>query len=306
MGAGRKFTADEDQYLRDSYLLVPSKRMSKNLNRSEGTARQRMKVLGLVIPADVIELFKKRSHFKKGAKSHNKGRPQHEYMSPEAIEKTICTRFKQGQLPHNTRADRVVTIRNNKGVLSKWIRIGLGKWQQLHHYNWKKGGNELEKGFVLAFKDFDPLNCETSNLIPLTRAQNLERNRTRINHIENMHKGWRKRKDKAFANELKRQETNTTRERTKQADKIRKQLLADAEKRKQEAIKALQRKETAKHKEKERITKEKLAERKMILKPLDLSDKIPLRIDSRTVIYIRPDQDADAIKNKYLNRTTNF
>lgn len=40
----------------------------------------------------------------------------------------------------------------------------------------------------------------------------------------------------------------------------------------------------------------------LLIRNSSTAEKIPLKIDARTTIYIRPDQDAEAIRAKYLNR----
>jgi len=41
---------------------------------------------------------------------------------------------------------------------------------------------------------------------------------------------------------------------------------------------------------------------KLPTRQIDLSSLIPLKLDHKTTIYIRPDQDPEAVRNKYLSR----
>lgn len=65
----RYFSKQEDQFILENYTSIPAKRIAKLLGRSESTARQRMKALGLIVPQDIIQKFKQESRFKKGYSS---------------------------------------------------------------------------------------------------------------------------------------------------------------------------------------------------------------------------------------------
>jgi hypothetical protein len=133
----------------------------------------------LVIPEEIIEKNKKLYQFKKGDTPTNKGKKQSEYMSAAAIEKTKATRFKKGNLPHNSVGinDGDIHVRkDSSGINYKWIRESLGIWKMLHVYNWEKENGPIEKGFIVTFKNKDSMNCHLSNLELITRAENMERN----------------------------------------------------------------------------------------------------------------------------------
>ncbi len=173
----RFFTPDEDQFLRDNYLTIPAKRMAKMLGRTEGTARQRMKLLGIVVPPEVVQRFKEESYIKKGNVSFNKGKKQTDYCSPEAIAKSAKTRFKKQGLPANTLYDGAIVSRRDKtGRNYKWIRISQAHWKMLHVYNWEQVHGPIPQDMIVVFKDKDCSNCEVSNLEMITRAQNMKRN----------------------------------------------------------------------------------------------------------------------------------
>src|SRR5688572_9070081 len=95
----RFFTKKEDAFLRRNYKKIPAKRMATMLNRRECTARQRMKVLGIVVPPEIIEKFKQDSRFKKGSTPRNKGKK----MSKELYQKCSGTMFKKGRASLNKR-----------------------------------------------------------------------------------------------------------------------------------------------------------------------------------------------------------
>lgn len=177
----RKFSPKEDAFLKANYKIIPAKRMSKMLGRAESSARQRMALLGLVVPAESLKKFRAESQFKKGHVSFNKGRKQTEYMTKEAIERTKKTRFKKGNEPHNTKEkDGTITIRRDhlkrKGKPYKFIRLSKGNWIPLHQYKWEVKYGRQPKGSVLRFKDGNTLNCSLKNLELITRKENMKRN----------------------------------------------------------------------------------------------------------------------------------
>jgi len=172
-----RFTKKEDQFLRDNYLTTPACRMSNLLGKSKVAASQRMKLLGLIVPVEIIEQFKKESRIKKGNCPPNKGRRQTEFMSAAGIENTKATRFYKGHAPHNTKSDLCITIRADKrGINYKFIRVELGKWIPLHRFNWQQKNGVIPKGLKLIFKDGDTMNCDISNLELLTPGELMKRN----------------------------------------------------------------------------------------------------------------------------------
>jgi hypothetical protein len=81
--------------------------------------------------------------FKKGQLPVNKGKKQIEFMSIEAIKKTVATRFKKGNKPHNTyEKDGIITSRiDNSGRPYLYIRTSVGKWE-LYKIGDKDDGSE--------------------------------------------------------------------------------------------------------------------------------------------------------------------
>jgi hypothetical protein len=174
-----RFTESEDQFLRDNYLTIPTKRMSKMLGRSESAARQRMQLLGIVVPPEITEKFKKDSQIKPGNVSFNKGKKQSEYMSPEGIEATKATRFKKGNLPHNAaEKDGDISVRRDTktGIEYLYIRVSLGQWELLQRYNYRQFIGEIPEGYIVALKDGNPKNCDPANLELITQKENMLRN----------------------------------------------------------------------------------------------------------------------------------
>jgi hypothetical protein len=116
--------------------------------------------------------------FKKGQTGFNKGKKQHEYMSAEAIERCKKGQFKKGNIPPNTSkyGDGAITVRKTHGVPYNFIRVSLGKWIQLAHFNWAQVNSEVPKDMVLRHIDGNTLNDDISNLELITLVENMRRN----------------------------------------------------------------------------------------------------------------------------------
>ena len=178
-----KFTPIEDKYLRDNYLTIPAKRMSKILGRSESGARQRMKLLGLKVPPEITRKFQLDSCFKKGHISHNYGKKQIEFMSAESIEQCKATQFKKGNTPHNTKFDGAERICKD-GYIE--IRIRKANWVHKHRHEWEKLNGTIPEGLILVCKSENKLNSQPDNWELITRVENMNRNSGPMNLSDTM------------------------------------------------------------------------------------------------------------------------
>ena len=167
------YTKREDKFLRDNCLIIPTKRMSKMLGRSESSARQRIKLLGIVIPPEIIQKFKDDSRIKKGNVPQNKGRKQTEYMSKEGIASSSATRFKKGSIPPNVKFNGHERIDDEGYTL---IRIKPGKYVLKHRLLWEQHNGKIPNGMLIIFKDGNNKNIKLSNLEMITRKDNMLRN----------------------------------------------------------------------------------------------------------------------------------
>lgn len=178
-------TPSVDYLLVELYLLLPVNTIANLIGRSEQFVKTRKRQLNLVTPRHIVEEFIKLAQIKKGSISFNKGKKQSEYMSAEAIEKTKATRFKKGGLPATTLYDGAISVRHDhperNGKPHKYIRISKAKWQELQIYNWEKKNGPVPKGYVLACKDGDTLNCKPSNWYLLSKKDNALRNSGSLN-----------------------------------------------------------------------------------------------------------------------------
>lgn len=165
----RFFTKKEDNFLKRNYKKIPCKRMATMLGRTDGTARQRLKLLGITVPPEIVARFKKESQFKKGHVSHNKGRK----MPKEIYEKVKGTMFKKGNTPHNTKYNGYERI-SKDGYVE--VRVRKGKFNLKHRVVWEQKRGKIPEGKIVVFKDGNKLNVKLSNLKLITREQNMKRN----------------------------------------------------------------------------------------------------------------------------------
>jgi hypothetical protein len=169
------FTKEEDDFLMNNYLLIPAKRMSKMLGRSESGARQRMKLLGIVVPKEVAERFKKESQIKKGTPPPNKGKKWTDYMSEQGMKGSLKTAFKKGTVPPNYKP--VGSERTSKdGYIEIKVGEGMRQWRLKHRVVYEQHFGKIPKGYNVEFKDRNRLNISPENLVLRTRKENMKLN----------------------------------------------------------------------------------------------------------------------------------
>lgn len=120
--------------------------------------------------------------FKKGNVPFNKGKRLVDYMSPRGVRNSSLTRFKKGQLPHNTKSKGTITREMTHGALYYTINIDWRGRRKYHNsykwYLWEVAHQQdRPKGRVLAVRDGNPNNIKLDNLELITRAELLRRNR---------------------------------------------------------------------------------------------------------------------------------
>jgi hypothetical protein len=173
----RKFTKSEDDFIRANYLIMPVTQMSAALGRAKNVAGQRLKLLGLTIPKDIIEQRKQIGRLKTGNIPANKGKKWKEFMSKEAMRNSRKTTFKKGGLPATTLYNGCITIRTDKrGIKYKFIRIRKAVWLPLQRHIWQQANGKIKRGRKIVFKDGDPMNCNINNLECLTSKELMIRN----------------------------------------------------------------------------------------------------------------------------------
>ena len=124
-------TSDQEQMIKDKYLVTSIKTLANEIGTTYGVIMRRLKKWELEIPKEVIDRNKNFSYYQKGRPPKNKGKKQTEYMSQEAMERTRGSRFKKGNVPHNTNydgheritKDGYIEIRIIKGKYFKFIKL---------------------------------------------------------------------------------------------------------------------------------------------------------------------------------------
>lgn len=112
--------------------------------------------------------------YNKGGKSWNKGKKQTEFISPEGIERSKATRFKKGQKATNELPVGAIVKNKDGYVLRKKQLTGKQneRWEFLHRAVWEEHNGPIPKGMVITFKDGNKENCDISNLMMITQAEN--------------------------------------------------------------------------------------------------------------------------------------
>jgi len=180
----RKFTDGEINFLQQYYPVMPTSELAAIMDRSEKTIYHKAHALGLKKNQEYLNSpFSGRmkhgdtkglkTRFIKGHIPANKGKK----MSPELKKKLQHTFYKKGNLPANTLYNGAITIRKDKrGILNKFIRLALSKWEYLSRYIWEQHNGKIPRGYNIIFKDADTMNCNIDNLELLSNAELMKRN----------------------------------------------------------------------------------------------------------------------------------
>lgn len=171
------WSVNDDNYLLENYGTLTANQIGINIGRTRASVKNRCTKLKLKLDPETRAKQCDIGKFRSGQDSWNKGKKQSDYMSKEAIKRTKATRFKKGNLPHNTKADGVITVRkDNRGIPYQFIRIGSGEWIHLHWQVWFDKNGQIPEGGIVRFKDGNTMNCVIENLELIDMAENMKRN----------------------------------------------------------------------------------------------------------------------------------
>lgn len=166
------------EFIRDNSWGVSSKEMAELCNEKFGTDWT----------PDRMKQFRQRHGIKsgvtgwyqKGRAPGNKGKKLEEYVGEERaaeIKKRIAaTQFKKGESPHNEYPVGTVAL-NSEGykIRKKQMEGGLwDRWEFLHRAVWEEHNGPVPDGMVVSFRDSNRLNCDISNLMLITKAENVQ------------------------------------------------------------------------------------------------------------------------------------
>ncbi len=186
------WTDKETETMSECYADTPTPTLAEWFDRSILSVYQKAALMGLnkseaFIKSEASGRWsaanynqKGKAHqFKKGQTPPNKGKKQNEYMTAEAIERSANTRYKKGNMPHNSYAQEsgvIVERKDKRGVAYKMIKLAHAKWLHLHVHLWQQANGIVPKGMLVVFKDGNTMNCTLENLELIDRAENMRRN----------------------------------------------------------------------------------------------------------------------------------
>jgi hypothetical protein len=146
-----------------------------------------------------------KSRFSKGYTPVNKGKKQEDFMSPEAIARSVPTRFKKGNLPHNAKAPGYERLSEDGYILAKVA--GKRKLVFKHRHVWEQHHGKIPEGYNVQFKDGDRQNCDIGNLYIISRSDQIKsQNSGGLDLADNVVAVWiagGQKKDKQFMERIK-------------------------------------------------------------------------------------------------------
>lgn len=178
--SGGRWTRRELTTLRRMYSDTPTNRIARRLRRSLSSTYQRARIEGLsksaeYLASDVSGRLNKFSaagrvyRFRKGHKTWNKG------LSVDIGGKE--TRFSKGHRPQTWRPVGSERI-DRDGIL--WRKVSDTRkrtdWKAVHVMAWEALNGPLPRGKFVVFADRNQRNFAPSNLLAVTRAENMQRN----------------------------------------------------------------------------------------------------------------------------------
>lgn len=164
------------------YADMPIQQLEKRTGHDRDSIYRKASYMGLERSKEIIAEQGRRnsqhpksvaSRFKKGHEPANKGKKEHEFRSPEAIERCRRTQFKPGQQPHNTKPVGYERIDDDGYVL---VKVAANrKMTHKHRHVWRQHHGEIPDGYCVSFRDGDKTNCDIDNLFLISREDNARR-----------------------------------------------------------------------------------------------------------------------------------
>lgn len=172
-GPERFWTAEREAFLKENYAHLTADQIAEKLGCARFVVKNKCHKLHLAKGNNT-------GQFKKGIVPPNKGKKQSDYMSPEKIARCATTRFKAGQLPHNTKYDGHERL-SKDGYIE--IRVSLGKYKMKHRWLWEQQNGPIPKGHCLIFIDGNKQNICHENLQIISFKENAARTRQTDGYI---------------------------------------------------------------------------------------------------------------------------
>ena len=114
----------------------------------------------------------KQFHFAKGHRPGNAGKKQTEFMTPEAIARTVATRFKPGLLSWNHKE-----VGHERIKVDGYIEVKVAepnKFVMKHRLTWEHHNGKIPQGYNVQFRDGNRTNCDINNLYLISRSEQLK------------------------------------------------------------------------------------------------------------------------------------
>jgi hypothetical protein len=175
-------------------------------------------------------------------------------------------RTKKDSYPFGTIVQHNVNGKKRPFIITEQGRV------RLHLYTWKQAGREIPEGYVLGFKDLNQENNELENLVLKTREE-IARDNVRRCHPN------AKPKIKRFKGIKKASKGNVRPERSKAKEAKENRLKVERDWQAQS--------------KKNKIVK------RYPNKTVDLSSKVAVRLNAKTIVFVNPGADIEEIKKRY-------
>lgn len=118
--------------------------------------------------------------FQKGHVSHNKGKRQTEYMSEDAIRRTVATRFQKGNIPQTH-----LTVGSERLTKDGYIKVKIAEpniWRFKHRIVWEQENGPIPPHHAVIFLDGNPINCAADNLALVDLPTNARLNQMHLRY----------------------------------------------------------------------------------------------------------------------------
>lgn len=186
-----------DKILIENYPIKETADVAAILGIKPKQAYNRAKRLGLHKDLSVFIGLSENGRFAKGHAPFNKGMKQSEFMSEEMIISSARTRFKKGNIPHNTKnighehfqRGGIIAVKTENGFVAK------------HRLLWEKTYGPIPPKHVIRFKNGNSQDIRIENLELVSFSNNMKRNsicnyspeiRTAIRSIANINRRIKK------------------------------------------------------------------------------------------------------------------
>lgn len=158
----RLTTKEQNDWIREHAKGKTSEEIGEMLKEQFGIELTKEQIKGFRSRNKIISGLDGR--FKPGLIPVNKGMK----MSPEVYAKCAPTMFKKGNRVHNHRP-----VGSERVTVDGYIEVKIAEprtWAPKHRIVWEKANGPIPKSSVVTFLDGNPLNCELSNLVLISRA----------------------------------------------------------------------------------------------------------------------------------------